>query len=240
MKAVAVSDLHLDFFQSQYEIDAFLESLKLPEVELLIIAGDLCEAGCRAFLPSLRKISSLFRDTIYVHGNHEYWGSSFSPQRLVPTDIVNIHELINGELRIDGIHFIGGTMWYPRTVAAEIHSILWNDFKYIGGLREWVWNESDKFRELLGATATEASVIVTHMLPSFISVPKQFRGSPTNCFYVSECLDIIEAFMPRMWIHGHTHESWDYNLGKTRIFCNPYGYKSVSENGFFRIQILDL
>jgi len=28
----------------------------------------------------------------------------------------------------------------------------------------------------------------------------------------------------KLWIHGHTHESFDYMVGDTRIVCNPRGY----------------
>ena len=37
-----------------------------------------------------------------------------------------------------------------------------------------------------------------------------------------------------IWIHGHTHESFDYHIGKTRIVCNPRGYASIEENKGFR------
>jgi Icc-related predicted phosphoesterase len=39
---------------------------------------------------------------------------------------------------------------------------------------------------------------------------------------------------PRLWIHGHTHESFDYEIGKTRVVCNPRGYASIEENKGFR------
>lgn len=29
-----------------------------------------------------------------------------------------------------------------------------------------------------------------------------------------------------LWIHGHVHESADYELNGTRIICNPKGYSS--------------
>jgi hypothetical protein len=28
---------------------------------------------------------------------------------------------------------------------------------------------------------------------------------------------------PALWIHGHTHDSFDYLVGPTRIVCNPKG-----------------
>jgi predicted phosphodiesterase len=35
---------------------------------------------------------------------------------------------------------------------------------------------------------------------------------------------------PDLWVHGHTHNSFDYMLGKTRVIVNPYGYKDVEIN----------
>jgi hypothetical protein len=30
---------------------------------------------------------------------------------------------------------------------------------------------------------------------------------------------------PRLWIHGHTHDSFDYRVEGTRIVANPMGYR---------------
>ena len=38
----------------------------------------------------------------------------------------------------------------------------------------------------------------------------------------------IEDLGADVWIHGHVHSSFDYNIGKTRIICNPRGYESYS------------
>ena len=27
-----------------------------------------------------------------------------------------------------------------------------------------------------------------------------------------------------LWIHGHTHDSFDYEVAGTRVICNPKGY----------------
>jgi len=34
--------------------------------------------------------------------------------------------------------------------------------------------------------------------------------------------------------NGHTHESFDSEIGKTRVVCNPRGYASIEENKGFR------
>jgi hypothetical protein len=38
---------------------------------------------------------------------------------------------------------------------------------------------------------------------------------------------------PDLWVHGHTHNSFDYMFGKTRVVVNPYGYKDVEVNPQF-------
>ena len=35
---------------------------------------------------------------------------------------------------------------------------------------------------------------------------------------------MIEIKQPSLWLHGHTHESFDYNIKNTRVVCNPRGY----------------
>jgi hypothetical protein len=32
--------------------------------------------------------------------------------------------------------------------------------------------------------------------------------------------------VPRLWVHGHTHSSHDYRVGRCRVVCNPRGYQA--------------
>jgi hypothetical protein len=45
--------------------------------------------------------------------------------------------------------------------------------------------------------------------------------------YMTDLSNEIIDHGPDLWIHGHTHSSFDYALGKTRVIVNPYGYKDV-------------
>ena len=64
-----------------------------------------------------------------------------------------------------------------------------------------------------------------HHLPSYLSVAKQYKNDPFNCFFLSANMQqLIEERQPKYVIHGHTHDSKDYHIGKTRVICNPYGY----------------
>ena len=35
---------------------------------------------------------------------------------------------------------------------------------------------------------------------------------------------VILDLQPKYWIHGHTHIPCQYDLGDTRVVCNPRGY----------------
>ena len=39
----------------------------------------------------------------------------------------------------------------------------------------------------------------------------------------------------QLWVHGHTHDSFDYTVDGTRVVCNPRGYAKagVDENPRF-------
>lgn len=68
-------------------------------------------------------------------------------------------------------------------------------------------------------------VMVTHHTPSMLSVHEKYRGDRLNYAYSSANeLFIMNHPQIKYWIHGHTHEPFDYMLGDTRVVCNPRGY----------------
>ena len=40
---------------------------------------------------------------------------------------------------------------------------------------------------------------------------------------------LIEERKPALWVHGHTHTSFNYTIGPTRVVCNPLGYQTAGE-----------
>lgn len=69
-------------------------------------------------------------------------------------------------------------------------------------------------------------VVVTHHLPTFESVPHEYRREyHGNGAYASDLSDfILDRPRIKYWIHGHTHDACDYMIGDTRVICNPRGY----------------
>ena len=69
-------------------------------------------------------------------------------------------------------------------------------------------------------------VVVGHHAPSRQSThPRYANDTIMNGGYSSHLDFFIEDHPQiRLWTHGHTHEPFDYNIGLTRIVCNPRGY----------------
>lgn len=51
---------------------------------------------------------------------------------------------------------------------------------------------------------------------------------------------VLDGERVQLWIHGHTHDSFDYRLNGTRVLCNPRGYArdGVNENALFDPQLV--
>jgi hypothetical protein len=56
-----------------------------------------------------------------------------------------------------------------------------------------------------------------------------------NACFVSDATRLLGGDRAALWIHGHTHDSFDYDLAGTRVVCNPRGYAKdgVNENPSF-------
>jgi predicted phosphodiesterase len=74
------------------------------------------------------------------------------------------------------------------------------------------------------ALATEVDVVVTHWLPTPDAIAPRYEGDPLNPYFVSDCEHLIAKYSPRLWLFGHTHTSYDGQVGDTRCVCNPRGY----------------
>lgn len=73
---------------------------------------------------------------------------------------------------------------------------------------------------------TKKYVVVTHHTPSWQSCHEKYvHDRVMNGAFHTELGDYI-AYRPqiKLWVHGHTHDDFDYEIGTTRVVCNPRGY----------------
>lgn len=240
MKVLVLSDLHIEF--EGFEIN-------YSDVDLVILAGDIHvkEHGYKWASENVKGIPVL-----YVLGNHEFYGKAYP--KLIDdlkekSKNSNIHILEKDVFTINGINFLGCTLWTdfelfgdPRITGYECQQSM-TDFKKIrvapkfSKLRSidvasihkqslsWLTEELDKRRE-------QVNIVITHHAPSIQSVPEQFKEDTLSAAYASNLEHVITEYNPRYWIHGHMHNSSDYMIGDTRIICNPKGYPDESNPDF--------
>lgn len=207
----------------------------------------------------LQRCSSQFKDVIYVAGNHEFYHGAFYASleclRNEAARYPNIHFLEQQSVTIQDVTFVGGTLWTDMNKDDPItkHAItdLMNDFSVIRNdqagcrrllpddviarheetkqyIRQVCLNVRDK------ADPAHKVVVVGHHSPSFKSIHPRYAGAVVmnGAFHSDLSEFILDHEEIVMWVHGHTHSCFDYNIGSCRVLCNPRGYETLgySEN----------
>jgi len=230
------SDLHFETHRDGgYE---FIESMDPTGVDVLVLTGDILAARFVDQVKKLlEKIAAKYPHVLYVPGNHELW--RLKPEEALGVldtairDIPNVTLVNNRVISIQGRRFIGGPMWFPQwSPLLDYEASQFSDFQEIVDFRPWVVAENRKFQSFMEKNLKEGDVVLTHYLPSTKSIARKYQGAPTNAFFVCEMDQLIYDRSPSLWIHGHTHEPFDYQLSKTRIVCNPFGYPTMLNPGY--------
>ncbi|CAN1724882.1 protein of unknown function [Hyphomicrobium sp. 1Nfss2.1] len=254
MRAWIFSDLHIDVnARTPWEIPE-----PRPEHDVVIIAGDICQGLGRG----VRWIAEHGLDgkpVIYVPGNHEYYGFDFDAERAAgraaAEQFPNIHVLDRDVVAIDGIVFLGATLWTDyrlfgeRSVDAAMMRAerTMNDHRAIRR-QDRLWEASDalaeyelsaKWLDMQLAAHSGGCVVITHTAPSLRSIAAQYQADLLSAAFASNLDHVVER--TRLWVHGHTHATRDYQLGECRVVSNPRGYTRFDEDvGFKPAQICPL
>ncbi len=213
------------------------------DCDVIVLAGDIHQG-----LDGLRWARERFpaMPIIYVPGNHEFYEHDWDR---LPGEMaalareLGIHLLDRGVVVIDSVHFLGCTLWTDfdlfgearRAEAMEASRKLF-DYRFIRCGQALIVPEQTRERHLverawLAAQLNEtpdasrhATVVVTHMVPSFRSTAERFRAQLSSAGFASHLDTLVEK--ADLWIHGHTHDSYDYKLSGCRVVCNPRGYRN--------------
>lgn len=229
MKINIMSDVHNEFS---------LLSNPETESEVVILAGDI-HTGTKAI-----EWAKLFdKPVIYVAGNHEFYKNhleSINRKIKEGTEGTNIHFLNNSSVEINGVRFIGTTLWTdfnlfgnPDSAKLEAQDAM-NDYRLIRCSPSYrklrpidtqsAFEKALVFlKDKLNEPFEGKTVVVTHMAPSLQSVSELYKEDKLTPSYASH-LDYLMGDKIDLWIHGHVHHSNDYNINGTRIISNPRGY----------------
>jgi Icc-related predicted phosphoesterase len=230
MRIQYMSDFHLEFHGDGGS--QFLDQLQIVG-DVLVIAGDVFQFSSFKRddrIDIFKRICSHGVPVLYALGNHEHYGSSIkdvaSALGRLERRTVGLSILKTGEpILVSGRRFLGGPMWFRQPMPNQLYARCgMADFHTIREFEPNVYEENRKFIEYMQRDLREGDVVVTHHVPSLNSVASRFKGSQLNPFFVCEMDSLILERKPAAWIHGHTHDAFDYVIGSTRIVCNPLGY----------------
>ncbi len=258
-KILVLSDLHLEFSNFSVENNDY---------DILILAGDISQdfSILESFFCKLDESKKI----IFVPGNHEYEGRRI--EEVVPKlkeiskNFNNVFVLQNESIDIDGVRFIGTTLWSNFESSgmnnkeevkkwAKFNVI---DFSYIFkrvsveqyNNKYTAWTPDDMEKEFnkaydflsyeLKNNPTELTkFVITHFAPHKNSIHKKYSkdmGSPYWCNDLEELMGFSD-----FWVHGHTHDSFDYIVEGTKVVCNPRGVSkifNISENVNFNKNLI--
>lgn len=245
MKLNVLSDLHLGFGAMDWPIN---------DADVVVLAGDISRP--REAIAWALKFD---KPVLYVPGNHEFYGSSIDgalEEQQCLCKGTQVQVLDNRELVMGGVRFLGSTLWtdfelfddpQQRSAAKSEARRLMRDFSRIRAhesspeiftpedsvhlfRRHSAWLESR-----LAEVHAGPKVVITHHAPSRHSIHPRFADSLLNACFVSDAAHLLGADRVSLWIHGHTHDSFDHQVNGTRVVCNPRGYAraGVNENPAF-------
>ena len=233
MKIQIASDLHLNPLESRFPGYRVVEP---TDADVLVLAGDIHRAT---------RVFDVFEDwpvpVVYVHGNHDLYDAEYAEavEKMRAASVgSNVHFLEGDDYVLDGVRFLGCCLWtdyalYPGQQDAAMseagpkmrdHSAIraaQDHFTPADALRihqrSRAWLQSQLEKPFNGPT-----VVVTHHGPHPNSVHSRYAGMLLNAAFVSDLTPLFGKM--DLWIHGHVHDSFDYEVAGTRVVANPRGY----------------
>ena len=234
MKLHVISDLHLEH-----------AGFTVPEVDAdaVILAGDVAPgtAGVEWMRDNFDG-----RPVLHVAGNHEFYGDELPgliPRMKQSVAGSRIHVLENDEVVIDGVRFLGCSLWTDfdfagvenRDNTMRICERLVNDYKKI--------RVSDPDRKLRAQdtrdlhTASRAwlaeqlstphdgpTVVITHHAPLVRQRPENPLMAAVGGAFASDLSELMSGDTVDLWVFGHIHRVVDAEVNGTRVLSNQRGY----------------
>jgi len=253
VKLLVLSDLHVEF--APFAPDPAI----VEAADVVVLAGDISN-GVKGIAWARQTFAD--KPIVYVAGNHEFyrqhWVRLLEPLR-AQARVHGVHFLENETVTIEGIRFLGATLWTDFLLFGEDKKLAamheaartMNDFNLINakalptrlnivGPRGSPWKLSPahtlhRHQESLAwlqvqlpLGQADKTVVVSHHFPSRRSVVPLLADDLGSAIYGSNLPDEV-LLGAALWIHGHTHSSFDYRIGEEagrtgRVVCNPRGY----------------
>lgn len=243
-----ISDLHTEFYSHKKCFDLITNVLYDMKGTTLVLAGDIgridTATSYHNLFLTLFLCSERFDHVVWVTGNHEYYTVNdtltiYKIDRKLKTlsmNFNNVHLLQCSSVIIDGVTFIGCTLWSSINDEAVKRMA---DFRYIRVVQSETstcLNKSEylklHFKHLAWLTYSvqrnknyEPLIIVTHH-GTHVKCSGKFLDEPTplNSAFVTHLPQLWFGYYNHVMINGHTHECVYFQDGGAKFISNCYGY----------------
>lgn len=245
MKLQILSDLHIDSYAIQSHP---IGHIPKTDADVVLVAGDT--ANSDTGMPWLQEQAARLQvPLITVAGNHEYFDEDVLhfDHKLATWDNYNadtaqgVRVLQCQHIDIGEIRILGCTLWTDYQYQANEDTMVaarrfMRDYKQIYADNELFSPEVSikihtyQRRWLKQALITakqlgKKTVVMSHHSISPLSVSEKYATLPSNAAFVSDLSAwMYEPWAPTLWVHGHTHEAFNYRIGNTRVVVNPRAY----------------
>jgi len=233
------SDLHLEFAKYRFPLDM------LPEADIWINAGDThSDSEVRKSFDDFMKhhcdkVNVNYRSIL---GNHDVYGSgNFLDTTPINISYAHVVRRFNLGTERQSIKIMGCTLWTATKNQKEFEDKVENYLNDSVWIAEYNYNNYKHVHDYHVEHIAEhenTQIIFTHHLPSFQSIHPKYAMMPNTAF-ASDLDDLIIKVNPKLWIHGHTHDSTDYHIGDTRIVCHPRGYPGEANHKDYMPRIVE-
>lgn len=253
MKILLLSDLHTEFTNNTHPT---------PQVDcdVIVLAGDI-GVGLNGIKLANKWHKELSIPIVIINGNHEYYDNGygayfgmgelnlFQEMQLRQLSLCNenVHFLENASVIIDGVRFLGCTLWTDfrtdknLTQEQEMYQAkhFLNDYRAcyykLGKLltpqntleihkKSKKWLNKELKKPFYGKT-----VVVTHHSPIINDFYADKNGSFCNRMdnFIKKHSESID-----LWGFGHTHHNVNIDIHGVHVVSNKYGYPNEKINNF--------
>lgn len=237
LRILVFSDSHREFYSNKDDLFGLPPLPPKDSYDVVVAAGDIWYG-----MQSVHWLERVFPDhpVIFVKGNHEIYTGNFGQITKQYQDYKGPIKILDpGTIWIDGIQFIGATMWsdlvlkdhFPVSDAMVERAIA--DFRWgftaadmqVLHQRElqFVENQLRFTEDDFGNN--ESTVVITHFVPTQLCISEQFKNSSLNPYFTNDHDWLMEQYKYNLHIFGHTHDRFDIvHPSGTRVVGNPHGY----------------
>lgn len=274
------SDLHLEFLEDVKIVhpnmtpeektlaiknytDIIFEPLPNDKETTLILAGDIMLLiYIPRYMDFWEHISQRFKHVIWVFGNHEWFNHSIKPSNVKKaknhlSKYDNIHILYNEHIELEGVHYIGATLWSNLGdgsifTTKSIANVSY-DYKKITFLENGNYGKlrprqvikmnmdqrnfiKNKLLEL--KNDDKPTYVISHHPPSIKAISEEHKATDIaywSDFSIFDFETLIEDdALPDLWFHGHIHSTLKYYYldkrgNKFYLMSNSRGYPSKDD-----------